>query len=53
MEPESRVLTAGEMLRWMLLAAVLALGIGAYFIFGREAAPFHQTQIAPGIELHR
>ncbi len=53
MEPESRVLTAAEMVRWMILAIVLGLGIAGYFIYGHLATPFHPAQGLPGIEGHR
>lgn len=41
------------MIRWLILAAVLGLGIAAFFVFGRDAAPFHSVQSLPAIEGHR
>lgn len=53
MEPESRVLSAAEMTRWLILAVVLCLGIVAYFAFGEDAGPFHPVQSGVNIEGHR
>jgi hypothetical protein len=41
------------MLRWGVLAVVLALGIVAFFTFGEDANPFHPVQAGTIIEGHR
>ncbi len=49
--PDERVkVTLGELARWLLVAAVVLLGIGLWFAVGRRSEPVVQ---APALEPHR
>jgi len=41
------------MVRWVVLAVVLGLGICAFFALGQYAAPFHPVPSAVNVEGHR
>ena len=53
MEPDSRVLSGAELIRWALLAIILVVGVVSYFSFSHEAAPFHPMPAAANAEGHR
>lgn len=53
MEPDSRVLSGAELVRWGLLALILVIGVASFFSYSHEAAPFHPMPAAASPEGHR
>ena len=53
MESESRVLSAAEMTRWLVLALVFVIGIVAFFALGKDAVPFHPVPGSTSVEGRR
>ena len=45
MSEDHTTLSYAELARWMVLGAILAACIGAYFVYGRQADPLHSTTL--------